>query len=55
MTVLIFQPVLVTSVSSGSLDTDIVSLDTEESRDSPVITYTDNIPVFKDPKFVVSK
>ena len=49
------QPVLVTSASSGSLDTDIVSLETEESRDSPITTYTDKIPVFKDPKFVVGK
>ena len=44
---------LVPSASSGSLDLDIVSMETEESRDSPITTDTEKIPIFKDPNFVV--
>lgn len=45
---------LVASASSGSLDTDVNTVDNEESRDSPITTDTDKIPIFKDPKFVVN-
>ena len=44
---------LVASASSGSLDVDTISMDTEESRDSPITTDAEKIPVFKDPNFVV--
>ena len=53
---------LVASASSGSIDNDLVTMDTEGSRDSPATTDTEKmstttdtekIPVFKDPKFMV--